>query len=375
MRWALVAAYVAAEYREGPPPSCVRVVEIGAADGSFKVLFDETAAEARSRFLAHGKDLARAAAEEDHVTPCYSCGGCKAAGSCQSLISVDGVLGQSNRGYSSRSVSAKDLEQYGRCPAQWLLDSELHVPSDNDGGDGSSRGLAVHSWLRAAHARGVRCINTDLPQPGSGLGLAEGVLTEEEYETAYPFLVQHAGQCPLGDDAVPVVADENVYGYDHQAEVVPALRPDLMYRTGSRLAIREIKTSEKPYTGGRAEAYDRFLQIPFSIAMLNAGLLRHYGAATGVVELELITKSESLVWRWDASSPVIARVAAGDVARAAADWHQDHTWQTQPGPYCDWCPVHRWCPDSEAWRSLTPARAILATAVPHTDADGDEAPF
>lgn len=141
------------------------------------VLFDKTAAETRSQFLAYGRDLARATAEDDHVVACHSCGDCETAGSCRALVNVDGVLRQSGRGYSPRSVSAKDLDQYALCPAQWLINSELHLPSD-EGGDGSVRGLAVHKWLQAAHSRGVPCADADLPQPGSGLGPAEGVLAE-----------------------------------------------------------------------------------------------------------------------------------------------------------------------------------------------------
>jgi len=361
MRWALVAAYVAAEYRGGPAPRRVRVIEIGAVDGSLKVLLDDTAAEARSQFLAHGRDLARAAAEDDHVVACRSCGDCKTAGSCRALVSVDGVLGQSDRGYSSRSVSAKDLDQYALCHAQWLLDSELHLLPDDEGGDGSVRGLAVHKWLRAAHARGVPCTDADLPQPGSGLGPGEGVLTEDEYETAYPFLVQHPRNCPLGGDTDLVLADENVYGYDHHAEVVPAMRPDLMYRVGDRLVIREFKTAGQPYEAGRDEAYNRSLQVPFGIVMLKAGLLRHHAATSGAMEFELLTREQSFVWTWEADSPAVANVAAGDVGRAVTDWHVDHTWETKPGPHCAWCPVRRWCPDSDVWQSQAPARAAFAT--------------
>ena len=375
MRWALIGAYVAAEYRGGSPPHRVRVIEIGAVDGSFKVLFDDTAAEARSRFHARGKELARAAAENDHVVTCHSCGDCKTAGSCRAPIRVDGVLKQSGRGYSSRSVSAKDLDQYAQCPAQWLLYSELHLPSDYEGGDGSARGLAVHKWLRAAHAHGVSCADADLPQPGRGLGPAEGILTEEEYETAYPFLVQHSRQCPLGGDAVLVLADENVYGYDHHAEVVPAIRPDLMYRVGDRLVIREFKTAEQPYEAGRDEAYNGFLQVPFSIGMLKEGLIQHYGATSGTVEFELITRSQAFVWTWEVDSPAITNVAAGDVARAVTNWHADHTWATKPGPHCAWCPVRRWCLDSDAWQSQTPAGATLAIVGTYTGPDNSEAPF
>ena len=155
-------------------------------------------------------------------------------------------------------------------------------PWEEGDGEGAARGRAVHRWLQAAHSRQTPCVSADLPAPGTGLGLAEGVLTEAEYETAYPFLLQHAGCCPLADETSSVVlVDENIYGYDHDAEVVPVIRPDLLYRAGDRLVIREFKTAERPYESGRNEAYDRHLQVPFAIAMLNSGLLARYGASNG----------------------------------------------------------------------------------------------
>ena len=218
---------------QASPARRVRVVEIGVLDGSSVVLFDGTAAEARAEFLAHGRSRAAAAADNDHVVPCRSCGDCKAAGVCRALVPVDEMLGQRQRGLSSRSVSASELEQYVRCPGQWLLDSGAHLPREEADGDGAFRGRAVHRWLQAAHARQLPCTSADMPVPGSGLGLADGVLTETEYEIAYPFLMQHAGLCPLAAEmSSPVLADENIYGYDHDAEVVPVIRPDLLYRAG-----------------------------------------------------------------------------------------------------------------------------------------------
>jgi hypothetical protein len=92
-KWAVIAAYVAATYQTGTAPRRVWVVEIGAGDGSSSVLFDGTPEEARARFAASGRALAAAAADEDHVVPCRSCGNCKTAGSCRALITVDGMLG------------------------------------------------------------------------------------------------------------------------------------------------------------------------------------------------------------------------------------------------------------------------------------------
>lgn len=375
-RWSVIAAYVAAVHQPASPARRVRVVEIGVLDGSSVVLFDGTAAEARAEFLAHGRSRAAAAADNDHVVPCRSCGDCKAAGACRALVPVDEMLGQHQRGLSSRSVSASQLEQYVRCPGQWLLDSGAHLPREEADGDGAFRGRAVHRWLQAAHARQLPCTSSDMPVPGGGLGLADGVLTEAEYEIAYPFLMQHAGQCPLAAEmSSPVLADENIYGYDHDAEVVSVIRPDLLYHTGNCLVIREFKTAAQPYESGRDEAYDKHLQIAFDIAMLNSGLLARYGANTGRVELELLINSSSFVWIWDASDPAVAQVAAGTVRRAAADWHEDKTWKTRPGPYCAWCPVRRWCPDNEVWQNgpAQPGQDVVMSPPPVPAPD--EAPF
>ena len=374
--WSLIAAYVIAAYGQSSPSTRIRVVEIGAADGSSAVLFDGTAAEARAEFLARGRDLAAAAADNDHMVPCRSCGDCKAAGSCRALIPVDGMLGQPGRGLSSRSVSALELEQYMRCPGQWLLDWAVRLPRDETGGQRAFRGRAVHRWLQVAHSRQVPCTSADLPAPGSGLGLADGKLTEEEYEVAYPFLVQHADRCPLaGEMSSVVLVEKNIHGYDHDAEVVPVARPDLLYRAGDCLVIREFKTAEQPYESGRDEAYDKHLQVAFGISMLNSGLLARYGAHTGRMELELLTPSASSVWEWDTSDPAIAAVAAGTVRRAVAGWHHDKTWETQPGPYCAWCPVRRWWPDNEVWQIGPPGVGQDAVGSQPPVSAADQSPF
>ena len=66
--------------------------------------------------------------------------------------------------------------------------------------------------------------------------------------------------------------------------------------------------------------------------------MSHYGATSGAMEFELLTRTESFVWTWDADSPAVANVAAGDVERAVTDWHVDHTWETKPGPHCPGAP-------------------------------------
>src|SRR5262249_21592172 len=120
--------------------------------------------------------------------------------------------------------------------------------------------------------------------------------------------------------------------------------------------------------------YDKHLQIPFLITMLNSGLLAAHHTRTGAVELELLTENERFLWSWDASDPAIADVAAGTIRRAAQDWHNDSTWNTQPGPYCAWCPVRQWCPDRDVWEAQGATNRVVPGQWADSSAD-DQAPF
>lgn len=373
--WAGVAAHVACTSVPAAAPSRVRVVEIGCVDGNVTVLFDGPPEEATALYEAEARGRARTLVEEDHVVPCRSCGECKTAGSCGALVPLDGLLGQPKRGHRSRSVSPSALKQYVECPGQWLLDSCSHLPKDRGGSEALDRGRYVHQWLDAAHRRGTGCEPDDLPAPGGGLGLAEGVLDAAQYSLAYPYLVHHVGSCPLADPAVVLVAvEDTVHGYDHEAEVVAVTRPDLLYRRDDGLVVREFKTSAVPYANGRDTAFDRHLQVPFALRVLQAGLLAQHGATTGTVEVELLTPDGQHVWDWRTDSAATMAVAAGEIERITDEWHDDSTWDTTPGPQCGWCPVRDWCPDRDVWEMSAPRS--LAGADPGTPAVfGDVPPF
>jgi hypothetical protein len=208
------------------------------------------------------------------------------------------------------------------------------------------RGQHIHRWLEVAHARGVACQVADLPWPEDGLGLAADIMTVDEYQVVHPYLFQHLTSCPLVDSGIDMVSvEQTVYAYDSVGEVVLATKPDLMYRQGSELVIRETKSSAVANVSTRDEAYDQYSQVPFFIQMLSAGLLARHGADRGRVDVEVLTPDEQLVWSWSTDDTVTRRVAAGDVRRSAEAWHLDRTWQATPGRHCTWCPVSRWCPD------------------------------
>lgn len=350
--WAATAAHVAANFAGGTAPRRVRVVEIGAADGSIAVVFDGTAADADALYAGGARARAAAFLDEDHVVPCHECGTCKAAGACSALVRVDGMLGQSEPGIASRSVAPTALEKYARCPAQWLLDAELHLPKDRAGGEPVTRGNAVHRWLEAAHTRGVACRAEDLPDPaaGAGTGLADGLLTEGDYRLARPYLLGHVEVCPLSANGASVVAVEQaVHGWDEQAQVIPVTKPDLVYRVEDHLIIRETKSMQAP-PAGKDDAYNRHLQIPFMLVLLADGLQARHGAASGAVELEVLGPDGPVVWAWGTDDDVAMAVARADVRRATDEWHFDTVWETRIGPHCSWCPVRAWCPDRDAWQ-------------------------
>ncbi len=372
--WTATAANVAANHRDRFSRR-VRVVEVGPLDGSHTVLFDGSADEARALYATTARTRARAVTEADHVVPCHSCGTCKAAGSCAALVPADGFLGQATAGHKSRAVSPSSLAKHATCPAMWLMETELHLPRTGGDSPGAARGRAVHLWLEAAHRRGVGCRPEDLSDAGGGtsLGLADGVLTHDEYRTAHPYLVHHPAVCPLNDTGIAQVVhvEETIHSFDRTAEVLPTAKPDLVYRDADTLVVRELKTSEHPYLGGRDEAFDKHLQVPFLLRLLQTGLLAHHRATVGVVEVEVLTPDGAEVYTWRTDSPGVMAVAAEEVERVAGPWHTDAIWPTRPGPHCGWCPVREWCPDRDAWESRAAAEG------PHADpaVPEDEPPF
>ncbi|KAA1400270.1 PD-(D/E)XK nuclease family protein [Aeromicrobium ginsengisoli] len=367
--WTHTAAQVAAGYPSRDTPVRIRVVEIGAADGSIAVLFDGTPDDADSEFSAEAKHVAGSLGDLGTAVPGSECASCKVAGACDALIPVPEVLGQPSKGYASRSVSPSDLDRYQRCPAQWFL-ADARVPRDAEYSGAQTRGLLVHTWLETAHARGVGCTVDDLPEPGGDIGLAATVMDADDYAIAHPYLRHHVSSCPLATDGVAYVASESaIHGFDHDAEVIPVTKPDLVFRIGDRLVAREVKTTATLPAGGADDVYADNLQVPFLLAMLGAGVAEANGCTTATVEVEMLTPGTSEVYAWDLEEPELAEAVRADVAAAARDWHVDAEWHTQPGPHCAWCPVRQWCPDRQVYENQELA------AAQSTPVDDEPAPF
>lgn len=380
LRWADVAVRVAARM-PGPAPARLRAVEIGLVDGSFEVLFDDAPANADAAWHAGTRGHILALVGATHTSPGYCCGSCKAGGVCDRPVLVDGMLGTTGPGNGTRAVSPSQMLTYARCPAQWLLRHDVHLPAEEfGGGDALTRGTAVHEWLHAAHDRGIPCTAADLPDPdaGGGTGLATAVIDDDAYRLARPYLLAHLPLCPLATPGATGVRSEDlVVGYDATADVMVTTKPDLLYRLADRLVVREIKTTDQAMPADREEAYDRWPQVAWSLGLLRSGLAARDGATAGLVELEVLTANGGQLFAWATDEPGVPLMAAGDVRRAVAGWHTDTTWATNPAPHCAFCPVRRWCPDRDTY-PLGPAPAPgtpQAAAVAEFTAADDDPPF
>ncbi|HEX5016950.1 MAG TPA: PD-(D/E)XK nuclease family protein [Actinomycetes bacterium] len=374
--WVRAAAWVAATYPTTPPPTRVRVIEVGLADGSVHVAFDGNWDTARSMLDAVRPKLQIIPTGTD-ARPGHQCGSCKVAGVCDALPHAPGVLGHDRPGHQTRSVSPSALETYAQCPARWLLSHELHLPRADDTGDAQVRGIRVHEWLHAAHGRGVACTSDDLPNPDEGMGLAEDLMTRDEYALAFPVLLSHLDVCVLGETNQTLVDSERVFHvFDETADVVVACKPDLTTARGDTLVLTEVKSSMHGTPESPQDAFSSTLQVPVMLNMLDKGLATSLGYRRAEVRLEYLTPSGAQVWTWATDDASAISNAEARLRSSAASWHYDHTWRTRPGAHCAWCPVRQWCPDRDVYlEPLTAEASTERDRTPSRIADDEEPPF
>ncbi|GAA3159951.1 hypothetical protein GCM10010466_58480 [Planomonospora alba] len=342
----------------GPRPRRVRVVEMGLTEPDARTLVDCSPEEVRDAYLGSVRPVAAQLLTGDVRAPGSGCAGCRISGSCEALVRVPGLLGLAGPGTHRRTWSVTTARQYQLCPARAHL-RDLRLPAEEADGSATRRGLLVHRWLEAAHGRapasgtapgtapGVRpCTPADLPDPATGeLGLAGGLMSPEEYEQAWPYLVRHVEVCPLrGPGEVTGVAPEpRVAVHDTEADVVVVAHPDLLRRVDGRLVYREQKTSltERGITADNA--LELVPQLALAVSLIAGGA---FGDTRGTVELEQLTPLSGTVISFDAGDPGVVAAARAVLAELAGPWHRDAEFRAEPGPWCRFCPVSRWCGDA-----------------------------
>lgn len=366
--WTDYAAHVAARLDTGRPVRQVFVTEVGLRDGGERhVVPGITPDEAHVQFERSGRAIALAIVSGTSRTAGNECESCKFGGGCPDLVPVPGALQLDRPAAWTRSVSAHDLALYARCPSRWYMQRLANLPRDAEEGDALRRGTAIHAWIETAHQRNVPCTPDDLPDPNQGLGLAEGLLTEEAYRLARPFLLHHVNACPFASGRVEVVLAEcSIHGRDAQADVVVVAKPDLVIRRDDTLVVREIKTTGLTVPDNSAAAADLHLAVAFDLAILAHGLAQHHHCTRGEVELEILTPHGATVFTYATDDPSTMATARQQLKDLAIRWANDTTWTTNPDNHCTWCPVRTWCPD----RDRTATRLTAATRV-----DEDRPPF
>ncbi|MBZ6130708.1 PD-(D/E)XK nuclease family protein [Streptomyces olivaceus] len=345
-RWTVVAAHVAGLF---PPQgiSLIRVVEVGLKDASYQVLFEATPEVVRSTFTEVALPYLQKIISADSVHPGTFCKDCKIAGCCDALDRWDGFLGQTTQGAATRSVSARDIELYEICPAQWFLTYSQFLPRKTTPGAASHRGRLIHEWIARAHSRRRKCTAEDVGAFREKETLT-GPISEDEYAEIQPYLAQHVEVCPLSTGSQVISIEAPLYGYDASADVIIASTPDIiLVDDDGSLVIRETKTTSREIPQDSAEAFDKFFASAWLLNLFASGYRGPYQSASARLELEVISTEESNVFTWDLSDAGVLRMARKEVRLRSKSWHRDTTWEANPGKHCTWCPVRSWCPEAE----------------------------
>jgi PD-(D/E)XK nuclease superfamily len=343
-----------------PEPALVRVREVALLDGSDRIAWEGTRADAAAGWAPFGASLVLPLVNGSSLTPCRDCNGCKASAVCDALPTDPGLLGLPGFGTHPRTLAPTALDTWRRCPARYLLTVELGLPrSYTRSNVAMARGLAVHGWLEHAHARSIACTAADLLEPspdddgipGDVAKAAE--LDAADYRVAWPFLRQHLDVCPLtGDGVYDVWPERDLAVLDPDADVLVLCRPDLLASTATGPLWRETKTVAQLPEATDAELLAVYPQVAVGICILADGStgdprLAAAGTSRALVELELLAPQAARLIRFDVLDESTVSAARRALAQAAYGWHRDDQFVARPGMWCTGCEVSRWCPSAQ----------------------------
>ena len=397
--------HVAAAFQP-PATTRVRIREIGLLDGSSAVLFDAEPTQARASF-EQAVPAALALLNGDAYVPGKNCATCVIRQECSGLARVAGVLGVAGRAPYVRALSTSDLWQYSVCPQRLHLTADLGLPQEPvPEFEGMRRGKLVHSWLESAHARGITCAASDLPQRGEPGPIGEQLgWSATDADLVADFLGHHLDNCPITQEPDELVRPEVAMTvHDTDADVVFSTRPDLVIqRTGPagkpRFVVRETKTLNLHRLSADVESalIFHFPQVAAALCLLAAGvnplnMVNTIDPAGSSVELELLGNDGATVVSYSLDDPDVVLAAQVALAEQIDHWIHDDQHQPRPGRQCDSCPVRSWCPvtvfadqglvnndgtgDSSDWAALGTEqelpRDVLALIEADASAPGDE---
>jgi hypothetical protein len=288
---------------------------------------------------------------------------------------MPGLLGVTGYSARTRSISPSALWTHRACPRQLHLSRDLGLPRTPMGDSPALiRGIQVHAWLAAAHARGRACSEPDLPESADGDAVHSPLgWSAEEYATNRPYLLHHLGRCPFDDaSATDLTTEVSVTAWDTDANVILSTRPDTAWRRADgRWVLRETKTlSPRGLPEDRTLLLDRYTQVAASLCLLADGFTPDGGPAQapGIVELELLGPDAGAVIEYDASDPVVVLVARTALADRIDAWLFDTTHPIGTNPPCRTCEVFEWCEISP----VSAVEEVTADLLPTVPASGHD---
>ncbi|QKW31194.1 PD-(D/E)XK nuclease family protein [Streptomyces seoulensis] len=327
-------------------PRLVRLVEIGCADASHRILFEGTSEDA---YALYG-DPVEAALDRiiggDAYRPGTDCGRCDAVAGCPAVPSVPGLLGIGRSDAHRRSWSVTTGRSYRRCPARAHLE-DLLLPRDTAAEDSEAvvRGKAVHAWIESLHRRIPQrpCTPDDVPGPPEEWQYKKWSVTGLQARLGIQMIADHALVCPLRDrpEDAEVHPEETAAAYDPDANVVVLAKTDLLYRKNDRWFVRETKTARVPDEGN---LLDQHPQLALAVLLAHTKVLPGNGHCR--VELERLTGSGPVVTELDVTAADVVSEAQRVLAEYVTPWHADTRYPAKAGQACADCPFTRWCPDA-----------------------------
>lgn len=162
------------------------------------------------------------------------------------------------------------------------------------------------------------------------------------------YLVAHTSQCDRSACST-VCSEETLVGWDAAIGDVIFMKPDeILKRNDGALILREIKTTSNPGALDPTFAWDQFADVAnWWAAALRGGLIQHFGAASAVLELEILTPDGVAVHRRWLADPGVDFQIEGWLLDAPTLWLADRAFPPCPGTQCAQCEVIRWCRDGQ----------------------------
>ncbi|MEU6354950.1 PD-(D/E)XK nuclease family protein [Streptomyces sp. NPDC047072] len=327
-------------------PRLVRLVEIGCADASCRLLFEGTPEQAYACYDSGVEARIDRMIAGGSYRPGKSCGRCDAVATCPEVPSRPGLLGISGSDVPRRSWSMTTGRTYCKCPARAHLE-DLFLPRESAVEDSEAvvRGKAVHEWIENRHRRTPPqpCEPDDTPGSAEAWQGEGWALTGPQVRLGVQMIGDHALVCPLrdGPDDAEVHPERPVVVYDPDADVVVIAKTDLLYRVGDRWTLRETKTVKTP---SKEDLLAEYPQLALAVLLADAEALP--GGGSCAVELERLTGSGPVVTDLEAAAPDVIAHARGVLKKYVAPWHTDTRFPTKAGEACKDCPFTRWCPDA-----------------------------